>query len=154
MADSSSSYNERLMVPWRWWLIGLGVALLAAFQIHAGASGARAVVPYVVLPGAVVVGLALLSRKRIRVIGGVVQVPGARAPLSTFGRVEILDRDELRLWLGARADTDAWVAVRPWLRGAVRAIVVDPEDETPYWLVATRNPLRLAAALHPPRENH
>ena len=141
------SYDERLVAPWWWWLLGVGLALMAAFQVHAGGSGARAVVPYVVFPVTVVVLLAVVSRQRLRVRDGQLLVPGARAPLTAFGAPEVLDRTELRLWLGARAHRDAWVAVRPWLGGAVRLPVVDPGDDTPYWLVGSRHPERLAARL-------
>jgi cation diffusion facilitator CzcD-associated flavoprotein CzcO len=39
------------------------------------------------------------------------------------------------------------VATRSWLPLAVRVEVVDPDDDTPYWLVGTRQPRELAAAL-------
>jgi hypothetical protein len=36
---------------------------------------------------------------------------------------------------------------RGWLAQSVRVQVEDPEDDTPYWLVGTRRPEQLAAAL-------
>jgi hypothetical protein len=141
------SYRERLVVPVWWVVAALAVAGLAAAELHGGAGGLRAVVPYVVLPPLAVAGLALLSRKQVRVEGGVLHVPGARAPLTAFGPPEVLDAASLRLWLGPNADATAWVAVPPWARTAVRLPVVDPEDDTPYWLVGTRRADALAAAL-------
>ena len=48
----------------------------------------------------------------------------------------------------ARAlDARAHVCLRAWARTAVRVEVVDPADPTPYWLVSTRHPARLAAAI-------
>lgn len=144
------TYREALKAPIGWWLIGLGVSGLAAATIHNGAGGLRAVLPYVVLPLVVVIGLLVLSRQQVVVTDGVLHVPGARAPLEAFGPVEVLDRQALREWLGVRAHRDAWVRVKPWSTGAVRLPVTDPEDETPYWLVGTRRPVDLAVAVTPP----
>jgi hypothetical protein len=141
------AYRERLRLPLGWAVALLLVAGLAAAEVHGGAGGARAVLPYLLLlPGAVALVL-VLSRPQVRVEDGVLHVPGARAPLTAFGQPEVLDASELRLWMGPRADSRAWVATRPWLRTGVRLPVVDPEDDTPYWLVGTRHPVALAEAL-------
>jgi hypothetical protein len=140
-------YRERLAVPLSWALLVLVTVGLAAAELHGGSHGWRAVVPYATLLPPAVLALALLSRREIRVVDGVLHVPGARAPLSAFGPPEVLERDALRLWLGPNADAAAWVAVRPWLRTAVRLPVTDPDDDTPYWVVGTRRPVALLAAL-------
>jgi hypothetical protein len=46
-----------------------------------------------------------------------------------------------------RGDSRAFVFARPYLTHAVRVEVRDPDDPTPYWLVFTRRPESLAAAL-------
>ena len=97
-----------------------------------------------VLAGA---GLLWLSRQRVVVVDDVLHLPGARAPLSAFGPAQVLDRQALRLWRGPRAQRDAWVRVRPWMTTAVLLPVTDPEDDTPYWLIGTRDPVSLAVAL-------
>ena len=48
---------------------------------------------------------------------------------------------------GRDADARAYLLLRPYLRRAVRIAIDDPADPTPYWLVSTRRPTRLAAAL-------
>ncbi len=146
-----SPYEERLVAPPLWWLGGLLVAVLVAAGIHSGGSGPRAVVPYVVLPLAVVVVLGLSSRGRVRVAQGVLHVPGARIPLSHVGGTAPLEREQTRRLRGPLADPRAYVATRPWLATAVRVQVEDPEDDTPYWLVGTRHPQALAAALQEQR---
>jgi hypothetical protein len=143
------TFTEVWRVPLWWWVIGLGVALGSAAEIHSGGHGARAVVPYVVLPLIVVAALLWLSRQRVFVEDDVLHVPGARAPLSAFGPAEVLDREALRLWNGPRAQRDAWVRVRPWMTSAVRVPVTDPEDDTPYWLIGTKRPVDLAVAITP-----
>ncbi len=140
-------YRERFVIPLRWALPVLIVAGLAAAELHGGADGLRAVLPYALVPPVAVIALVLVSRREIRVEDGLVHVPGARAPLSAFGPPELLEGPDLRRWLGPQADATAWVAVRPWHRSAVRLPVVDPEDDTPYWIIGTRRPLALLAAL-------
>lgn len=147
----SPRYDERLTAPILWWLGGLAVSGMLAAGIHSGGSGARAVVPYVLLPGAVLGVLAALSRARVRVADGVLQVPGARIALSHVGGVTPLDREATRRVRGPLAEPRAYVATRPWLSRAVRVQVEDPQDDTPYWLVGTRDPVALAAALQAER---
>lgn len=48
---------------------------------------------------------------------------------------------------GQRLDARAWLVIRGWVDGVVRVDISDPEDPTPYWLVSTRRPDELAAAL-------
>lgn len=141
------TYEERLAAPPVWWLGGLGVALLLAAGIHSGGSGARAVVPYVVLPAVAVAWLAYASRGRIAVVDGVLQVPGARIPVGALGGVTPLDREATRQVRGPLAEPLAFVTSRPWLPASVRLQVEDHEDDTPYWLVGTRRPQELAAAV-------
>lgn len=143
----SPSYRERLVVPAWWAATALVVAGLAAAELHGGAGGWRKVVPYLVVPPVTLLALAFLSRRQIRVEDLVLHVPGARAPLDAFGPPEVLEGEALRLWLGPNADAGAWVAVPAWARSAVRLPVVDPEDDTPYWLVGTRRPGALVDAL-------
>ena len=142
-----SAYDERLVAPPLVWLGALGVSVMLAAGLHAGAGGARAVVPYVVLPLLALGVLAALSRGRIRVTDGVLHVPGARIPLDHLGGVQPLDREGTRRVRGPLAEPLAYVVTRPWLTTAVRVQVEDPEDDTPYWLVGTRRPEELAAAI-------
>lgn len=141
------TYREVWRVPPWWWLIGLAGAALGALSVHGGADGWRSVLPYVVLPVVVVISLLALSRQAVVVEDGLLRVPGARAPLSAFGPAEVLDQQALRIWRGPRAQRHAWVCVRPWHKRAVLVPVTDPEDDTPYWLIGSRDPVGLAVAL-------
>lgn len=138
------TFAERLVAPWWWWVLGLAIPAGAAAELQNGA-GTPAL--YVVLPGLALVFLVLVSRQRVTVSGGVLSVPGAHAPVGAFGVAEVLTGSELRTWLGPRAQRWAHVRVRPWLGTAVRIEVADPADDTPYWLVGTRRPDELLAAL-------
>ena len=141
------TYREALRVPVWWAVVGLVVAGGAAAEIDLGQGGLAWRIPYVLLPLAGLAALLGMSRRRLTVEHGVLHVPGARAPVAAFGPPEVLDRAALRLYLGPAARPEAWVVVRPWLKRAVLLPVTDPEDDTPYWLVGSRHPEALAAAL-------
>ena len=50
--------------------------------------------------------------------------------------------------MGADADARAFLVLRPYLKRAVRVPMQDPADPTPYWLVGSRHPDALAAAIN------
>lgn len=140
-------YRERWIVPLIWWPATLGLATLVAAELHSGFPGARAVVPYVVLLPLAVIVLAAGSRGRLTVADGVLHVPGARIPIRHLADGVALDRAALRLQTGPLADPAAFVVSRPWLHTAVRLTVDDADDPTPYWVVGTRRPVELLAAI-------
>jgi len=144
---SPPAYEERLRAPLWVWAAVLGVSLVVAATLHAGAGGVRAVVPYVVVPPLAAAVLLLRSRGRIRVTDGVLHVPGARIPLDQLGGITPLDTEGTRRLRGPAADPRAHVATRAWLPRSVQIRVEDPADDTPYWVVGTRQPEALAAAL-------
>lgn len=144
---SPPTYEERLRAPLGVWAAALGVSLVVAATLHAGAGGVRAVAPYVVVPPLAAAVLLLRSRGRIRVTDAVLQVPGARIPLEQLGGVTPLDAEGTRRLRGPAADPRAYVATRAWLSRSVQVRVEDPADDTPYWVVGTRHPQALAAAL-------
>ena len=65
-----------------------------------------------------------------------------------LGPAEVLDPEATRRALGPGADARAFLVTRPYLKRAVRVPVTDPADPTPYWLVGSRHPDALAAALN------
>ncbi len=144
-------YDERLTPPAWAWAAALGVALLVAASLHAGADGvARAVLPYAVLPPLALGAVASRSRGRVRIDEGVLSVPGARIPLARIGEVVALDPGATRQMRGPSARPEAFVATRAWLHSSVVVTLDDPEDDTPYWLIGTRRPEALAGALMRP----
>lgn len=151
MTAGEVAYEERLVPPPWVWLAVLAVAAVAAASVHSGASGWRSVVPYVVLLPLALAGLVAASRGRIQVVDGVLHVPRARIPLDQLGGVTPLDREGTRRMRGPLAEPRAYVVTRGWLTESVRVQVEDPADDTPYWLVGTRRPHELAAALQAAR---
>jgi hypothetical protein len=70
-----------------------------------------------------------------------------RLPATSLGDVEPLDVVAARRLRGVGADARAFTVLRPWIPTGVRVDLVDDVDPTPYWLVASRRPRQLAAAL-------
>lgn len=103
---------------------------------------------------AVVVGLLLTSPRVVVELGDeelgtgpVLHAANARIGVMHLGETEVLDADAMVAAMGPGADARAFLCHRPWVRQGVRVAVVDPRDPTPYWLVASRRPTELAAAL-------
>jgi hypothetical protein len=142
------TYAERLGVPLRWW--AQGVMLLATFWL-AFVVAIPGVLPWLisgVLGALVALTFSSYGSVRLTVEGGTFHAGRAHIPLAQLGRAEALDAAATRLAAGADADARAYLVLRPYLKRAVRVPVVDPADPTPYWLVCTRHPEALAAALN------
>ncbi|MQA25477.1 MAG: DUF3093 family protein [Micromonosporaceae bacterium] len=148
MPDSPAApHVERLAVPWWLWLPGLGTAALLAAEVHLGAPGIRAWLPYAILLPLTAAGLWQLGRLRVAVVGGEFQVDDARLPARHVARAEALTPEQKRELLGPRAHPFAFAVQRPWVRGTVKVTLDDPDDPTPYWVVSSRRPEQLVAAL-------
>ncbi len=147
----TTTHEERLTVPWRWWLGTLAVTAGLAAPFGVGVLGPRGWAgAFVVFALAAAAGLWWLGRIRVAVVGEELVVDDARLPVRYIADVIPLDAAGRRELLGPAADPLAFVIQRPWVPGAVQVVLDDPADPTPYWLISTRHPERLAAALgHP-----
>ena len=140
-------YDERLGVPLRWWalatmfLASMLLAFLVATPTWVALTGTA------LLSAAVLGGFWSYGKARVTVRDGVLTAGRARISVEHVGAVEALDADPTHRLAGRDADARAYLLLRPYLRRAVRIAIVDPADPTPYWLVSTRRPVRLAAAL-------
>jgi hypothetical protein len=140
-------YVERLRVPWWLWVLAPALAGLAAAEVYLGAAGPLTWIPYAVLLPATVAGLLALGRLRVAVDGEELWVDDAHLPVRYIADVVSLDGTGRRRLLGPLAAPYAFVVQRPWIRGTVQVVLDDPADPTPYWVVSTRHPGALAAAI-------
>jgi hypothetical protein len=142
-----TEYSERLTVPLRWWvqatmlLATLWLAFVVAMPLWA-ASGAAGGLLLVVYAFFVWIGSARLALR-----DGTLHAGKAHIGVELLGTPEPLDREETRRVHGVDADARAYLLTRPYLRRSVMVPVHDPADPAPYWLLSTRHPRRLAAAL-------
>jgi hypothetical protein len=140
-------YHERLRVPISWWLLMLVAAIILATEVIAGWGWAVALVSYGVIIGAPAAMLVSWGRARVEVHSGELRAGKHRLALTAAGKVAALDEAQARAMRGPRADPTAFMLVRPYLRTAVYIEVPGRDGGTPYWLVGTRHPAELAAAI-------
>lgn len=143
----TDGYAERLTLPWWLWLAGTGLAALLAAELWMGVGGMRAWLPFAVLLPLALAGLGWFGRIRVAVSGGELLVDDARLPARFVADAIALDASGRREVLGVGADPLAFVVQRPWVAGAVQVVLDDPDDPTPYWVVSSRHPVRLADAI-------
>lgn len=142
-----AAYSERLHVPLRWWVQAtmLLASLWLAFVVAMPAWVAWSATAVLLL---LTFGLfAWVGSARVAVRDGVLYAGPAHIPLDLLGPAEPLDAEETRRVHGVDADARAFLLTRPYLKRSVKVAVADPADRTPYWLVSTRHPHELAAAL-------
>ena len=141
-------FRERLHVPVVWWLLAAGSALtlLLALGVSAGPAwgiGAAAV--------SLVVTTALFVRSAVLIEVDDVMLRVGRAQLEHryIGGAHPLDAEQTGHRAGVAADARAHPVLRPYVSTAVEVTLDDPDDPVPYWLVSSRRPAALAAALDP-----
>jgi hypothetical protein len=147
---TGTGYRERWTVPWWGWVGALTLAVLLAAEIHLGQPGVYSWAPYVTLLPLSLVLLATASRIKLRVDAGELRVDDAHIPRRFLLAAEELAGEEKRRALSVELDPVAFVVQRPWVRGTVRIYLDDPDDPTPYWVVSSRRPQALLAALDLP----
>ena len=134
-------------MPLRWWvqatmlLATFWLAFAVAMPLWAAwlVTGLLAVVCY---------GTFLtLGSAKVEVDGDELRAGGAHIPLGFVSKADPLDAEQARRVHGVDADARAFLVTRPYLKRAVRVWINDPADPTPYWLLSTRHPHDLAAAL-------
>ncbi|WP_203335597.1 DUF3093 domain-containing protein [Nocardioides limicola] len=141
-------YVERLGVPLRWWV--QGTMLLACFWLAFIVTPMPEAVSWALtgVIGCLIAGGYLwYGAATIRVDGSVFTAGRAHIDRSHIGEVLPLDTEAAHRLAGRDADARAHLLLRPYCRRAVRVEITDPRDPTPYWLISTRHPRKLAAAL-------
>jgi DUF3093 family protein len=141
------SYRERLRVPLSYWLLSVPVIALLGAELFAGFSVVVAIIIYAAF--VVVIGGFLLAWSAVRIEVGAttLRAGGDILPLSAISEVIALDEKQAALMRGPRADPAAHLLLRPYLKQAVCLKLADPSGGVPYWLLGTRHPGELAAAI-------
>ena len=138
-------YRERLMpTVWMYIFIALVIpaTLLVFLPISPPVGIAVAVLLYL---GAI--GSLIYTAPVIAVAGGELRAGRAHIPVSLLGEPVAFRGEEATLERGRRLDARAFLCIRGWVKPVVRIPVTDPADPVPYWLVSTRTPEKLIAAI-------
>lgn len=144
---SEATYTEMLHVPLRWWAL---LTMFLASVLLAFLVATPAWVAFAVTGGLTVLAVVVLlayGAARVVVEDGTFRAGRAHIPVHLLGTPVALDAQASRLLAGMDADARAFLLLRPYVKKSVQVPVADPEDPTPYWLVSTRHPERLAQAL-------
>lgn len=144
------SYHERLRAPASWWINGMLIMFMFGSIVWFGFPLWVAVLTYLALFALTAAFLLNWGRARIEIDGTLLSAEGATVPLADTGEVRELDEAQARALRGPRADPRAHLLIRPYLRKAVYIEVCSP-DAAPYWLLFTRRPAQLAAAIESAR---
>jgi hypothetical protein len=141
------AFDERWGTPLWWYPVAIAVASILAAEFRVAAHDLTVWIPFgVLLPGAAVI-VWTMGRSRVQVVGGQLRVNEAHLPLPLMASVYPLDAATLRRLVGRHGDPAAFVSIRPWIGSGVQIVLDDPDDPCPYWIISSRRPAELAAAL-------
>ncbi len=144
-------YRERLRAPFSWWLAGGVTMFMFGAIVWTGFNLAITIAVFAALFGVLAAFLLNWGRATIVVADGMLTADKATLPLAATGQVRPLDEAQARALRGPRADPRAHMLIRPYLHRAVFIEVTAGDGGAPYWLVATRHPAELAAAIESSR---
>ncbi|WP_250445824.1 DUF3093 domain-containing protein [Actinotalea sp. C106] len=139
------AHTERLWPGLLGWAAVAGFALLvliALLPVQPLVAVAVGVLALVVLTVA-----AVRTSPRVVLRDGELRAGPARIPVTDLGVARVLDKAQVRDAMGPGSDARTYVCLRAWIPTAVHVEVVDPRDPTPGWLVSSRRPDELAAAI-------
>lgn len=143
------SYRERLVPPW-WMLLLLllivPAALLVFLPVDLGVGFAVAVGLY-----AVIVAVLWLGAPVVELQGGMLRAGRARIDVVHLGAADALQGAEATTALRAGWNPTDHHVISPWTKAVVRVAVEDPSDPTGAWVISSRRPERLAAAIRDAR---
>jgi hypothetical protein len=92
--------------------------------------------------------LLVLASPTVSVSNGVLRAGPATIETRLLGEAIAVDGADATLERGQKLDVRAWLLIRGWITPVVRIPLEDPTDPAPYWLVSSRNPKKMAAAIN------
>jgi hypothetical protein len=138
-------FAERLRLPVSWWLIAFAGWVVGGGEVVAGFNLRVAAIVYTVLGVPLLALLIGMGSTRVRVDAAGLHARGATLPLDRVASVTPLDRARTRRLLGPGADPAAHVVARGFIQQAV--LIRTTDGPAPYWIVSSRRPEELSAAL-------
>ena len=148
--DCMRDYRERLHVPLAWWMLALPVVLLLGGTLYAGLGWPWPIIIIGGLAAGCAAILASLGRATVEVGGGTLRAGNAVLPLTAVSKIIALDEKQTTRLRGPQADPSARLYSRPYLKESVYLAIdagAGQEMASGYWLIGTRHPAELAAAI-------
>jgi hypothetical protein len=138
-------YREKLW-PAPWLFISTALVIPASLLVFLPINQTVGIVVAIVLYLGCL-GLLILASPMIEVTGTDLVAGKARIPIAAIGEVTAHHAEGARMERGQRLDARAWLLIRGWVDPVIKVEVRDDADPTPYWLVSTRKPEAVIAAL-------
>ena len=145
MPTTAPAYRERLW-PSPWIFIATALVIPAALLVFLPISETAGIVVAIVLYLAIVITL-FATTPVVEVTDAEFGAGRAHLPLAVVKDAAWFEGSDATAERGVRLDARAYLLLRGWIPGVVRVELDDPSDPTPYWLVSSRHPRRLVAAL-------
>ena len=141
----STHYRERLW-PAPWLFIATALVIPASLLVFLPINSTAGVVVAIVLYLGCVV-LLVLGGPVIEVTDTEFRAGRASLPLAVAGTVAGFSGEEARAERGPRLDARTWLLIRGWISPVVKIEILDERDSAPYWVVSTRHPDAVVAAI-------
>lgn len=138
-------YRERLW-PSPWVFLATALVIPAALLVFLPINQTVGIVTAIVLYAGCV-AILILTSPSVEVTSQQFSAGHARLPVELIGKVTPFRGNEATLERGQRLDARAWLLLRGWVSPIVRIEIDDPQDPTPYWIVSSRQPERIAQAV-------
>lgn len=143
-------YRERVTPSWLAFLPLLAIfptfwLAFAPINLIAGVASGLLVTALVAI---LMVGLS----PKITVQPGRLSVSGASVSTEFLGKVEVISKTEAFAEKGPRLNANAFLALQSSQKGLLKVYLTDSRDITPYWLISSRNPIKLAAWIDKARD--
>ena len=142
-------YREKLW-PTAWAFIVTALVIPASILVLVPISLLAGIVTAAVLYGGCVL-LLVLASPVVRVQNGELIAGPATISTRLLGEATTFEKNEATQERGPRLDARAWLLIRGWIDPVVRVPIVDPTDPAPYWIISSRHPTELAAAINASR---
>ncbi|WP_139416971.1 DUF3093 domain-containing protein [Agromyces laixinhei] len=139
-------YREKLW-PTPWMFIISLLLIPASILVLAPVSMPAGIATGVILYAGTVTALSLTAPV-IEVADGRLRAGRASIALTETGVATGATDAAARVERGTGLDARAFLVIRGWVKSVVRVPIADASDPTPYWLISTRHPTELAAAIN------
>ncbi|MDK8243800.1 DUF3093 domain-containing protein [Corynebacterium sp. UMB10321] len=153
-SGSKALYTERQWVPWYWWIIGAALTLLIGAQLTLNRNIWWFIIPVLVIGSLVFWFLTWLSKTTIAVeqdSDGTrwLVVDDANLPNTVVSRSMVVPASAKRNALGRQLDPAAFLVSHGWVKEHILLVLDDPQDPTPYWLIAAKEPEKILGMFLP-----
>jgi len=143
--DSALFYRERLS-PSLWVIVSAAVAAPMAALVVAPIDTTVALVAGAVV-GVAILALLIAGSPVVQVRDGILTAGRAHIDVGYTGEVTVLTGEDARHARGPGLHPRSWHVIRGGIDGIVIVEITDLDDPAPSWVLSTRTPDRLAAAL-------